>query len=207
MSSAAQGLEIADSGRGNRIEVDPSVQRTGGLRIVIQGDDNQLRIGPGVRLGSGLIELRNSRGWLEIGAKALINGQLRLRADDARLEIGGETTMMQAIITLHEAGRIVLGRDCMLSGEITMDVSDMHSILDAATGARINPPEDIEIGDHVWLGHGVRVLKGARIGADCVIGSRALVTGAIPGGSIAVGMPARVVRSGVTWDRRRLPWI
>jgi acetyltransferase-like isoleucine patch superfamily enzyme len=33
-----------------------------------------------------------------------------------------------------------------------------------------------------------------------------LVTGDIPAGSIAVGVPARVVRQGVTWDRRRLPW-
>jgi len=93
----------------------------------------------------------------------------------------------------------------MLSGDITMDVSDMHSILDVETGRRLNPPRDILIGDHVWLAHGVRVMKGAQIGQDSIIGSRAMVCGAIPANSLAVGTPARVMRSGVTWDRRRLP--
>ena len=92
----------------------------------------------------------------------------------------------------------------MLSGDITMDVSDMHSILDVETGERINPPQDIEIGDHVWLAHGVRIMKGAQIGQHSVIGSRSMVLGVIPAHSLAVGAPARVMRAGITWDRRRL---
>ena len=199
-------IEIADSGKRNRVEIAADARLTGTMRVVIEGNDNLLRIGAATRLGSGLIEIRDNRCSIVIGDRCLINGQLRCRADDSHMELGAETTIMSAMITLHEAGRIRLGRDCMLSGDIQMDVSDMHSILDAATGARINPPEDIEIGDHVWLGQGVRVLKGSRIGDNCVIGSRTLTTGHIPAGSIAVGVPARVVRSGVTWDRRRLPW-
>ncbi|MCX8228287.1 MAG: acyltransferase, partial [Sulfitobacter sp.] len=105
----------------------------------------------------------------------------------------------------HESGTITLGDDCMLSGDITMDVSDMHSILDVESGIRINPPRDILIGDHVWLAQGVRIMKGSQIGQDCIIGSRALVCSSIPANSLAVGTPARVVRSGVTWDRRRIP--
>ena len=104
----------------------------------------------------------------------------------------------------EEAGTITIGEDCMLSGDITMDVSDMHSILDVETGERVNPPQDIEIGDHVWLAHGVRIMKGAQIGQHSVIGSRSMVLGGIPAHSLAVGAPARVVRAGITWDRRRL---
>ncbi|WP_295511921.1 acyltransferase [uncultured Sulfitobacter sp.] len=81
----------------------------------------------------------------------------------------------------------------------------MHSILDVQSGERLNPPRDIVIGDHVWLAHGVRIMKGAQIGQDCIVGSRAMVFGEIPANSLAVGSPARVVRSGVTWDRRRIP--
>lgn len=199
-------VEINDTGRDNRIEIAQDVSRTGPLRIVITGNDNHLRIGAGTRLGSGLIEIRNHQSAIDIGASCVISGELRLRATATRLEIGDETTMMGAHITLHEAGTIRLGRDCMLSGNIWMDVSDMHSILEADTGRRINPPEDIEIGDHVWIGQGVQILKGSRIGDNCVIGARALVSGHIPAGSLAVGSPARILRSGITWDRRRLPW-
>jgi acetyltransferase-like isoleucine patch superfamily enzyme len=124
-----------------------------------------------------------------VGADCKLNGRFRCRADHSHLQFGAGTTIMGAAITLHEAGRI---SDCMLSGDIQMDVSDMHSIIDVASGARINPPQDIEIGNHVWLGQGVRVLKGVRIGDNTIIGSRAVVTGDIPAGSIAVGVPARV---------------
>lgn len=112
---------------------------------------------------------------------------------------------MNSVITLHEAGSIVIGRDCMLSGDVRMDVSDMHSILDAATKQRINPPEDICIDDHVWIGQGVHILKGTTIGANSILGAKAVVCSAIPSGVIAVGVPAKVVKEGITWDRRRLP--
>ncbi|MCC1494819.1 acyltransferase [Cognatishimia sp. F0-27] len=199
-------IDIRDTGRNNTVEIASDVTRTGPMRIEITGNNNHLAIGPRTKLAAGLIEIRNDRSRIDIGAACVISGQLRLRADDTALAIGDETTMMGAHITLHERGRITLGRDCMLSGNIVMDVSDMHSILDAASGARINPPADIEIGDHVWIAQGVQILKGAVIGSDCVIGARALVTGTLPAGSLAAGAPARVMREGVTWDRRRLPW-
>lgn len=157
-------------------------------------------------IAGGMIELRNHRSSIHIGDRCNLAGSLRCRATDSHIRIGNLTTMMMGQITLHEAGAITLGEDCMLSGDIAMDVSDMHSILDMETGKRLNPPRDIEIGDHVWLAQGVRVMKGARIGQHSIVGSRAMVLGDIPAHSLAVGAPARVVREGVTWDRRRLPF-
>jgi acetyltransferase-like isoleucine patch superfamily enzyme len=52
----------------------------------------------------------------------------------------------------------------------------------------------IVIEDDVWLGYGVVVLSGARIGRGAVIGANSVVSGAIPPGAVAVGAPARVVR-------------
>ena len=50
----------------------------------------------------------------------------------------------------------------------------------------------IEIGDHVWIGAGVRVLDGVRIGDHSVIGAGSVVTRSIPDNATAVGVPARV---------------
>jgi len=55
--------------------------------------------------------------------------------------------------------------------------------------------QPITIGDNVWLGGGVIVCPGVTIGADCVIGAGSVVTRDIPAGVIAVGNPARVLRS------------
>jgi acetyltransferase-like isoleucine patch superfamily enzyme len=48
--------------------------------------------------------------------------------------------------------------------------------------------------DDVWLGLGVAVLEGVRIGRGAVIGAGAVVTRDIPAYAIAIGVPARVVR-------------
>jgi len=197
---------LTDTGHGNTVDIDPSVQITGKATITLAGTGHHLVIGPGTKLANCLIELRNHDSSVTIGADCVINGHLRCRASDTHIAVGDKTTIMSAQITLHEVGRITLGADCMLSGGITMDVSDMHSILDVTTGTRINPPQDITIGTHVWLAQGVQVLKGATIGDDSIIGARALVAGDVPAQALAIGAPARVQRTGVTWDRARLDW-
>jgi len=53
----------------------------------------------------------------------------------------------------------------------------------------------ISIGDRVWCGVNVTLVAGAQIGDDCVIGANSLVMTAIPPRSLAVGTPARVIRS------------
>lgn len=50
----------------------------------------------------------------------------------------------------------------------------------------------IIVGDDAWLGVGTIVLSGARIGKGAVIGAGSVVTGDIPDGAIAFGVPARV---------------
>ena len=52
----------------------------------------------------------------------------------------------------------------------------------------------IVIEDDVWLGFGVIVLDGVKIGRGAVIGAGAVVTGDIPEGAIAAGVPARVTK-------------
>ena len=51
------------------------------------------------------------------------------------------------------------------------------------------------IGDRVWLGAKVTVLKGVTIGNDAVIGAGSVVTKDIPPHGIAVGVPAQVIKS------------
>jgi maltose O-acetyltransferase len=58
----------------------------------------------------------------------------------------------------------------------------------------------IVVGDGCWLGSGVLVMPGATIGANSVVGAGSVVTRDIPPNSIAVGAPARVIRSRVDQD-------
>lgn len=53
----------------------------------------------------------------------------------------------------------------------------------------------ISIGDNAWLGGGAIVLAGVTIGANTVVGAGAVVTRDLPANVVAVGNPARVVRT------------
>lgn len=52
----------------------------------------------------------------------------------------------------------------------------------------------IHVGNNVWFGGNVTVVPGVNIGNDCVIAAGAVVTRDIPDGSLAAGVPARVIR-------------
>ncbi len=51
----------------------------------------------------------------------------------------------------------------------------------------------VVIEDDVWLGAGVMILDGVRVGTGCVVGAGSVVTKELPPFSVAVGVPARIV--------------
>jgi maltose O-acetyltransferase len=63
----------------------------------------------------------------------------------------------------------------------------------------------ITVGDNVWIGAGVHVMPGVRIGSNVVIGGGSVVVRDIPDNSVAVGNPCRVIRP-ITDDDRSKSW-
>ena len=56
--------------------------------------------------------------------------------------------------------------------------------------------QGIQIDDQVWIGSGCRILDGVQIGRNCIVGAGSVVTRSIPANSTAVGVPARIIKSG-----------
>lgn len=54
--------------------------------------------------------------------------------------------------------------------------------------------KSVTIGDNVWIGGGVKILPGAVIGSNVVIGAGSVVTGEIPSNVIAVGVPCKPIK-------------
>jgi len=156
-------MKIDNQGERNQVLVPH--EPAGNLDVSIKGNDNVLRIGSGCRFPRAQIEIRGDHCEIDIGDHCVLIGEFRCRDHRTVLRIGAKTTSMGLKITMHERGSITIGDDCMFSGEVRMDTSDMHSVIDLATRQRINPPADIQIGKHVWVGYGVYLMKGARIGA------------------------------------------
>ena len=93
----------------------------------------------------------------------------------------------------NSTGRIVLGAKCLLAPNVTLTASNYG--ITAGTPVMDQPKieKDITLGDDVWLGANVVVTAGVTIGDGAVVGAGAVVTKNIPAGSIAAGIPARVI--------------
>lgn len=173
---------------------------TGPHTLIIEGEDNTVRIGAGTRLGLNLT-VRGQRNRVEIGEACHLHGFVNVLCSDARLAIGARTTMVQGSIQLHEPGEIVFGEDCMISSQVYVSLSDIHPIFDLSTGQRINPAGSINVGDHVWAGLRCMILKGAQIGGGSIIAAGSIVSGQTPENVVVAGAPARLLRENVAWLR------
>ena len=95
-----------------------------------------------------------------------------------------------------KTGRIILGNN-VLTAANCMYVAYSHNWEDPETPIMYQDcyDGDIIIEDDVWLGHSVTVCAGVTIGKGSVIGAGSVVTRDIPPYSVAVGSPAKVVKS------------
>jgi acetyltransferase-like isoleucine patch superfamily enzyme len=92
-------------------------------------------------------------------------------------------------------GRVHLERDVLVAGGVHIPSgADTHgtAIVDVAIREQSGTCELVHVGQGTWIGSGAIVM--ADIGRDCVIGAGAVVTAVIPDRSVAVGVPARVIR-------------
>jgi acetyltransferase-like isoleucine patch superfamily enzyme len=185
---------------------------------VDQGFANSVQHGRIVLRGTGAsVVIRTQRGGsyfhadldsgcsLGMAPNSYVNQfDVHLRGSSASL---GENSFAIGRLRLysHEPARIVIGRDCLIGSDTLCMTSDMHSIVTVETGTRINPPGDILIADHVWLGAECVILKGTTIGRGSMIAIRSVVMGEVPEHVLMAGYPARLVKSGVTWNEHLLP--
>ncbi|HEY2721597.1 MAG TPA: acyltransferase [Chitinophagaceae bacterium] len=176
------------------------------VKYDILGNDNRVEIKQGAVLSNILIYIRGDRHQLTIGNDCRIKGgSIWFEDNDCRVEIGQKTTIESAHLAVTEPGRkIMIGEDCMFSNAIELRTGDSHSIIDISTGKRINPAQDIIIGNHVWVGAHSIILKGVHIGDNSIIGTNSLVTKDVPAHSISAGIPAKILRDNIDWRRERI---
>lgn len=173
-------------------------------RFLVRGPDNEIMIRPENRLKRSELIIKGKGNRISIGPHCILNNtELWIEDDNGVIDIGDKTTIEGAHIAATEGKKIIIGKDCMFSSGIQIRNGDSHSIVDLNTGERINEAQDIIIGNHVWIGSDVKILKGARIADNAVIGSGSIVTGEIEENSVYAGIPAQKIRSNIQWNRRR----
>lgn len=192
-------------GTGNSFQADGA--RLSNVVLDILGDRNRITIREGCILYNVKFHIRGSDHVIEIGKNCRFtrSGLIWLEDDGCTLSIGQGTTMVDVALAVTEpSSRITIGEECMFANDIDIRCGDSHSIIETASGNRINYAEDVIIGRHVWVAAHAIILKGVTIGADSVVASGAIVTRSCEPGSILAGNPARVIKSGISWNRERI---
>lgn len=115
---------------------------------------------------------------------------------DGEIWIGDNTTIFRNVtIYSSDNGGVHIGDNVLVAGFSYITDADHvfndrdKSIIDSG---RVSEP--IYIGNNVWISEGVTILKGSNIEDGVVIGAKALVNGRIEQDSIAVGIPAKVIK-------------
>ena len=111
----------------------------------------------------------------------------------ATLDIG-ERVFINYGCSLGATQLISIGPRCAIGSHAIIIDNDFHTV-DPEKRYEVPPSAPIILEENVWLGARVIVLRGVTIGAHSVIGAGSVVTRNIPPRSVAVGLPARVVKS------------
>lgn len=111
--------------------------------------------------------------------------------------------------TLDKGAEIIIGNNCGFSGTVIGSFLKIELEDNVRCGAntlitdsdwhnddyRSRKPAAILIEKNVWLGEGVKILKGVTIGENSVIGAGSVVTKNIPANVIAAGNPCKVIKN------------
>ena len=116
--------------------------------------------------------------------------------EGASLTIGRNSYMNDSLIQC--AGQITIGDDCAIAGDVLIQDTDFHPMLDEK-GEERSYVKPINIGNHVWICAKATILKGVTIGDGSVVAAGAVVTRDVPPRCLVGGNPARIIRQNIDW--------
>lgn len=192
----------------NRWGLSNSIKKSKGSKIIILGNllntcirsqgNSLLIIEKGCRIRNASFVVKGNNNRVVIEENVFFSRTIELIGDGNEIKIGNNTRINGADFIVQNGTKIEIGSGCLFSTKIDIRTTDSHSIFNS-NGERIDLDRNNHIGEHVWIGRMVSILKGSRIGDGSVVGSMSLVSGIIPNEVIAAGVPAKVIKEKIIW--------
>ena len=173
---------------GNEVFIQHGVEITGSSFIEI---GNGVNIFKGVRLDAK--GHQNNR--MYISNQVTIERNVDIGCMDNTSIYIDENTYIAPGVCIAGQGDIRIGKNCLIASHCGIYANN-HVFTDLLLPIKQQgvTRDGITIEDDCWLGHGVTVLDGVTIGEGSIIGAGAVVNKDIPPYSIAVGVPAKVIK-------------
>lgn len=194
-------IKLAAAWQGARVEIDVAPDIRFGKDISISvwpGSQTVLRIGRGCRIGDRTQFMLNG-GRLDIGDDVELRRDCVFIIWGGSLELAGEDIITIGTV-FHCASSIRIGRKVGIGEYVSIiDSSHYHTTPEEPMmhNIQLGP---VEIGDNSLIAAKAIVARNSKVGDFCVVGGNSVVTGEVPSGHLASGVPAKVVRE------LDLPW-
>lgn len=134
------------------------------------------------------LNVKPANSLIRIGNKVCLDRgvDINVAGQDCLIDIGDES-YLGPYVCMGGPGEIKIGKQCLIASQ-TGIYANNHRDYGLSR-------EGITIEDNCWLGTGVKVLDGVKIGYGSVVGAGAVVTKDIPPYSVAVGVPAKRIKA------------
>lgn len=169
-----------------------------GQRIIRSGFEvrgrKMIKFGKGLTTGKGcrieaFVADGNKKSKIFIGDRIQLNDYVHISAVES-VSVGDDTLVASHVYISDNS-----------HGSYAGDNNDSLPEEPPVKRAYFSAP--VSIGKCVWIGEGVIIMPGSNIGDGAILGAHSVVKGVIPGNSIAVGSPARVVKK---WNENKGHW-
>ncbi len=176
-----------------------------GLTIIFEGRNNTIILDESTIYQNCHIFMNTSGSKISFGKNSRYTNTCFYlhHGDNMTIDLGDELISNGLLVNMLEDNcRFSVGADCLFSNSISIWCSDGHSIYEKGTKNRINTVKNsVKIGNHCWIGEGVRLTKNAQIPDNTIVGMGSLVTSSFSEThTIIAGNPAKVVKRNVDWS-------
>ena len=178
------------------------------LKLYMYGDNNLIDIEFPIRFEKVLIGMDKDNNSFKIKktthpireARIFVeNGGLIFIDENAQLKNRG----LHIVVNngYKKKPKLIMGKNVYIAKDAIIRASDGHTLIDNTTGEAINEPEDVIIGDNVWITSRCTILKGSKIPSNSIVGACSLVNKKFTEENILIaGSPAKIIKKNVTWN-------
>lgn len=172
-----------------------------GFLLIIKGNNNTVNLGTIILRYSNILGMSGLK--LIIGQLPGLGAGVSRVVNNCRVDIGNRVVINGVTLYLQEdKSNVSIGEDSQLSWGIDIWCTNAHTITNLK-GEPINFAQSIEIGKHVWVGKDVKIGKNTKIPDNSIVGWGSIVTKVFNEPNIILaGIPAKIVKRGINWDRR-----
>ena len=122
-------------------------------------------------------------------------GYMDARKNQSKINIGNDVWINNCFVLISEGEGIVIGQKTIIGLNVEITDSDFHDLHPEKRIGGTPKTSKVHIGENVFIGSNVKILKGVSIGDNTVIANSSVVTKSIPSNVIAGGYPCSVIKN------------